>query len=317
MPAFKPAYLIHGDDHGRVGERRARLRSLAELEGGVVEAALTPEGAASLLSALTLSIGWRFIIVDEVESWKDAEVKEHLAPALAAMPPDTTIAFFARVDGRAKAPAALHAAVKAAGGDVSAEMAVKEWDLPKWVLARAAELELTLDLAGAKALVEAAGARQARLSRELEKLALECGPGASLDADGVFDRVARSAERKVWSLADALVARDSAAATRAYLELRAQGERIESLAYWMTRRLREALGVAEQLEKGASPASIRSGLRMPPKVASAFVADVQRTDATALRSALAAFADLEVDSRGRCPLDPDTLALRTIAQAAA
>ena len=27
MPSFKPAYLIHGDDHGRIGERRARLRA--------------------------------------------------------------------------------------------------------------------------------------------------------------------------------------------------------------------------------------------------------------------------------------------------
>ena len=34
MPAFKPAYLIHGDDHGRIGERRARLRAVAEAESG-------------------------------------------------------------------------------------------------------------------------------------------------------------------------------------------------------------------------------------------------------------------------------------------
>ena len=35
MPAFKPAYLIHGDDHGRIAERRARLRAVAEAESGV------------------------------------------------------------------------------------------------------------------------------------------------------------------------------------------------------------------------------------------------------------------------------------------
>ncbi len=33
-PTFKPAYLIHGDDHGRLGERRARLRALAEQVSG-------------------------------------------------------------------------------------------------------------------------------------------------------------------------------------------------------------------------------------------------------------------------------------------
>ena len=34
VPTFKPAYLIHGDDHGRLTERRARLRALAESEAG-------------------------------------------------------------------------------------------------------------------------------------------------------------------------------------------------------------------------------------------------------------------------------------------
>ena len=34
VPSFKPAYLIHGDDHGRIGERRARLRAMAEAESG-------------------------------------------------------------------------------------------------------------------------------------------------------------------------------------------------------------------------------------------------------------------------------------------
>jgi DNA polymerase-3 subunit delta len=317
VPAFKSAYLIHGDDHGRVVERRSRFRALAESDGGSLEIGSTPEASAALLAALTLSIGRRFIIADGVEGWKDADVKEHLVDAIAAMPPDMTIAFFAREDGRAKAPAALHAAVKAAGGDVSAELAVKEWDLPRWVVARAAELELTLDAGAARALVGAVGARQARLARELEKLALECEPGARLDAEAVLERVARSAERKAWTLADALVARDRAAATRVYLQLRAQGERVESLSYWMVRRLREALAVALQLEAGASTATIRAGLRMPPKVAAAFVSDVQDTDAAALRGALAVLSDLELDSRGRSALDPDTLALRAIGRAAA
>ena len=34
VPAFKPAYLVLGDDHGRIAERRAKLRALAEAESG-------------------------------------------------------------------------------------------------------------------------------------------------------------------------------------------------------------------------------------------------------------------------------------------
>ena len=318
MATFKPAYLICGDDHGRITERRARLRALAEADGDasleLIEGPeATPAAAAALLSALTLAIGRRFVIVDGAERWKEADVEEQLAGLLAAIPDGTTIAFFAREEGRSKAPATLHRAVRAAGGDVATETALKEWDLPDWALAEAAELGLTIDKQGAKLLVAIVGTRQARLAREIEKLALECGPGAKLDADGVAERVGRSAERKAWTLADAVVARDTAAATRIYLTLRAQGERVESLIYWVTRRLREALSVAHRLEQGASPASLRGELRMPPRAAAAFIADVSRTDAAALRGAVCSLADLELDSRGGSTLDPDTLALRTLA----
>jgi hypothetical protein len=33
MAELKPAYLVHGDDHGAIAERRAGLRALAEGEG--------------------------------------------------------------------------------------------------------------------------------------------------------------------------------------------------------------------------------------------------------------------------------------------
>src|ERR671933_2796467 len=100
VPTFKPAYLIHGDEHGRIAERRARLRAIAEGESGSggVETfegdASTPEAVALALNAMTFAMGRRFLVVDGVERWKDADVEVALAPALAAMPADTTVAFF-------------------------------------------------------------------------------------------------------------------------------------------------------------------------------------------------------------------------------
>jgi DNA polymerase-3 subunit delta len=257
------------------------------------------------------------VIVDGVERWKEDEVLAELVPALAAIAPDTTIAFFAREEGRAKAPAALHRAVRDVSGDISAELAVKEWDLPKWAAAHAAELDLRLDAPAARTLVAIVGVRRARLAREIEKLALECGPGARLDADGVAERVGRSSEQRAWWLADEVVARDAAAATRTFLRLRAQGERVESLAYWITRRLREALGVAQRLEAGVAPATIRSELRMPPRAAAAFIADVGRTDVSALTRAITTLADLELELRGGSALDEDTLAIQAIREISA
>ena len=169
MPSFRTAYLIHGDDHGRISERRAKLRAMAESAAGtagveVYEAdQCTPENIAAALSAMTFAMGRRFVIADGVERWKDADV-DPVAQALHAADPETlTVAFFAREEGRYKAPAKLVTAVEKAGGQIAAEMNVKAWDLPKWLIEQAKGLDLELDRDGAKALVAQVGDRQQRL----------------------------------------------------------------------------------------------------------------------------------------------------------
>jgi DNA polymerase-3 subunit delta len=317
-PALKPAYLVHGDDHGRIAERRASLRILAERESGAAglelfegEAA-TPEAVAGALQSMTFAIGRRFVVVDGVERWSEKDVETHVAPALAALAPDTTVTFFAREEGRNKAPAALHAAVKAAGGQISAEQAVKPWELAKWAREQAGTLQLDLDGAAAAALVAHVGERPQRLRRELEKLALECEPGAHVSADDVDERAADSAERRVWSIADAVVGGDAPEAVRAYLALHAQGEGLGSLVYWMAQRLRLAHEVVTKIEAGEPVSEIKKGLRMPPRAANHFVAAAGRADRDALRAAIEALADLEVDTRGGRELEEETAALRTI-----
>jgi DNA polymerase-3 subunit delta len=227
-----------------------------------------------------------------------------------------------------------------AGGQVVAQATVKPWELPKWAREQAARMGLSLDAAAAKALVGQVGERQQRLLRELEKLALESDPGeagrageqqvaAAPRAIGVQDierRAAHSAEWRVYGLADALLAGDGGEATRSYLRLRDQGERLAGLGYLMAQRLRDALAVALRLQAGESPAAIKRTLRMPARAAERFVADAARSDPDRLRAALAALADLELDSRGGSPLprtaggdqraaaalSEDTLTLRTI-----
>jgi len=366
MPDLKPVYLIHGEDHGAISERRARLRRLAEADGDASSVEFlegeqgTPAGVALALCAMTMAMGRRVIVVDGVERWKPAEVERDLLGAIGQMPPETTLAMFAREEGRSKAPPALHKAVTKAGGQVVEEATIKPWELPKWVRQQAAGMGLQLDMAAAKALVGQVGERQQRLLRELEKLALEVAdapggqgvpggqgeageqgvPGGQGEAGGhgeasgqarsevrigvedVEDRAARSAERRAFSLADALVGADAQAATRTYLSLRQQGERLPGLSYLMASRLREALAVSLRLRSGESVADVKRALRMPARAAERFVADVQRSEPERLRSSLAALADLEVDTRGGDPvsadrsrlsgLSEDTLALRAI-----
>ena len=324
-PAFKSAYLIHGDDHGRISERRARLKSMAEAQSGssgveVFEGdQCTPEVVAAALSAMTFAIGRRFVIADGVERWKDGDV-EPVAAALKGIDPESlTVTFFAREEGRNKVPAALVKAVKGVGGVVAEEASVKPRDLPGWVVARAGELGLRIDVQAARALIARVGDRQQRLLRELEKISLELGPDAAPTAEEVDELCAGSAERKAWTLADAVVAGDREVAMRLLMELRGQGERVPSLMFQIVRRMRDAHEIAVGLEAGESPAAIKGRLRMPPFAADRLIGDVRRRDVESFRRALEMLADLEAQSRGLsgAALDEDTEIVRIVAEVAA
>ena len=331
MPALKPAYLIHGDDHGAIAERRSRLKALAESDGdaGSVEVlagdAGTPEAVSLVLSTMTFAIGRRVIVVDGAERFKEAEVKQHIVPAMAAMPTDTTIAFFAREEGRTKAPAALHDAVKAAKGQIATEATIKPWELAGWVREQATRLGISLDAFAAKTLVAQVGDRQQRLLRELEKLKLAAeqsdGP-IKVSAEDIEQQSAHSTAYRAFTLADALVGGDAGEAMRSYLRLRTQGERLSGLVYLMAQRLRDAEGVSVRIQAGEAPAEIKRTLRMPPRAADRFIADVARSEPERLRAALCRIADLELDTRGGpelsesrtslSSLEEDTLAMRAI-----
>jgi DNA polymerase III subunit delta len=325
VPAFKSAYLIHGDDHGRIAERRARLRALAESISGPEGLELlqgddaSPEAAAATLDAMTLTLSRRFIIIDGAERWKDKDL-DALQSAVQNIDPETTIAFFAREEGRAKAPDRLHAMVKATGGDISTENTVKPWELPRWVSAHASELGLELAPDAVRALIAHVGDRQQRLLRELEKLALGAGEDdGPLDVEAIAALTASSAQRRAWTVADALVAGDGAAAVRAFLQLRQQGERVPGLIYWISQRVRQAHDVAAALDAGEPPAEIRRRLRMPAKAAELLIADAGRTGAERLRRATCEIADLELASRGGGPggASEDTAALVALQRLAA
>jgi DNA polymerase-3 subunit delta len=323
MATWKPAYLIHGDDHGRIAERRASLRARAEGESGaggleVIEGdASTPEAVGLALSAMTFAMGRRFVVVDGVERWKPAEVEAEVLPALANLAPDTTVAFFGREDGRAKVAPALIKAVGKAGGDVIEQVTVKARELPRWVMAEAQRLDIDLEPAAAQALVSQVGERQQRLLRELEKLALERGPGARLGVDDVTDAAADSAEIQVWGLVDALVARDRGTVFRSFLELREQGEAVGRLIPLMARRLREVLAIADRLAQGESPAQVKSSIKGSPWALDRRIKEARATDPEALRRAIETLADLELQTRGIGDLSEDTAAIRALGRMAA
>ncbi len=316
--AWKAAYLIHGDDHGRITERRASLRARAEAESdsGGIELFegddAVPEAVANALCAMTFATGRRFLVVDGVERWKDDAVKKHLVGVLASVSPDTTVAFFGREDGRAKVPASLAKAVAAAGGVVRAETAVKGREMIPWVRGEAGRHGIELDGVAAATLVAEVGERQQRLVRELEKLALYHGRGARLGEEEVRVLAAPSSETQIWGFVDAVAGGDGRRAVREYLTLREQGESLPRLVPMIAKRVREVLGIAQKLAAGEAPAQIKAGFKGSPWAADKRIKEARGADPQRLRLALETLADLELDTRGGSTLDQETSALLAI-----
>ena len=166
------------------------------------------------------------------------------------------------------------------------------------MVARGRELGLQIEPDAARALIRHVGERQQRLLRELEKLALGAAPTGRVELDEIEELTAPSAERRAWALADAIVTGEAAPAARTYLALRAQGERLPGLIYWMAQRLRTAYDAAQALEAGESAAHVKRRLRMPSRAADRLISDAQRVGTERLRGAIEQIADLELASRG-------------------
>jgi DNA polymerase-3 subunit delta len=322
---MRPLYLIAGTDGAKIDATRSRLRARAERDGGVAslqvfepgEGRGAPDHEALLgaIPAMSLTESRRYLLADGVERWRDRQL-EAVAAALAELPPDLSVVLIAR----AKAPAKLVKAVKAANGEIHEFEAPKAREMPRLLIADAERLGFRLDPAAARMLVDRMGANPQRLHNELERLALWAGEGGTVGADDLGAMIADTSEAVVWALSDALLERDAAAALRIAERLISQGENVTGLIYGLASRLRKACAAAAMLEEGMAPKQVESSLGMHPYAAKQLVGRLQNIDASELREATIALADLEVWCRGGADYGDElalTLALRAAAGAPA
>jgi len=322
---MKPLYLIAGSDGAKIDATRARLRARAEREGGaaaleVFEAAEgrgMPDHEALLMAipAMSLMDSRRYLLADGIERWRDKQL-EPVVAALAELPPDLTLVLICRDKPAAK----LLKAAKAANGEVHEFEAPKAREMPRVLVGEAQRLGFRLDPAAARMLVERMGANPVRLHNELERLALWAGEGGEVDAADLIEMIADTSEAAVWSLSDALIEGDAAAALRIGERLIGQGENVTGLIYGLASRLRGACTAAAQLEEGISSQQVESSLKMHPYAAKQLVKRLQGTDLANLRTATETLADLELWCRGGADYGDElafTLALRKAAAGAA
>jgi DNA polymerase III subunit delta len=301
--AMQPLYLIAGSDGAKIDATRARLRARAEREGG--EAALEvfepgegkgmPDHEALLaaIPAMSLMESRRYLLADGIERWRDRQLGPVIA-ALGELPPDLTLVLICRD----KPPAKLVKAVKAAAGEVHVFEAPKAREMPRLLVGEAQRLGFRLDPAAARLLVERMGTGSVRLRTELERLALWAGEGGEVGLADLEAMIADTSETAVWSLSDALIEGDAAAALRIGERLIAQGENVTGLIYGLASRLRGACAAAAQLEEGIPAKRVESSLKMHPYAAKQLVSRLGDTDLADLRAATETLADLELWCRG-------------------
>jgi DNA polymerase-3 subunit delta len=322
---MRPLYLIAGTDTAKIDATRARLRARAEREGGSAalevfepgEGRGMPDHEALLtaLPAMSLMDSRRYLLADGIERWRERQLDPVLA-ALAELPPDLTLVLICRDKPAAK----LAKAVKAAGGEVHEFEAPKARDMPRVLVGEAQRLGFRLDSAAARILVERMGANPVRLRNELERLALWAGEGGEVAVGDLEEMVSDTSETAVWSLSDALIEGDAAAALRIGEQLIGQGENVSGLIYGLASRLRGACGAAAQLEEGVPPKQVESSLKMHPYAAKQLVSRLRGVDLASLRLATETLADLELWCRGGADYGDElalTLALRRAAAGAA
>lgn len=318
---MRALYLIAGTDGAKIDATRSRLRARAEREGGsdALEVFEPGEGRGmpdheallAAIPAMSLMESRRYLLADGVERWRDRQL-DAVAEAVGSLPPDLTLVLIAR----AKVPAKLTKAVKAAKGEVHEFEAPKAREMPRALVADAQRLGFRLDPAAARMLVERMGANPVRLGNELQRLALWAGEGGEVTAADLEEMIADTSEAAVWSLSDALLEGDAAAALRIGEQLIGQGENVTGLIYGLASRLRSACAAAAQLEEGVPPKQVESSLKMHPYAAKQLVGRLHEAELADLRLATEALADLELWCRGGADYGDElalTLALRRAA----
>ena len=322
MAELKPSYLISGGDEARIARWRKRIRARVEEEGTsaslevLTEDNASPDAAVEAISALTLETGCRYVLVEGVERWSEADAKR-VEPALAAIPPETVVILLAS----GEAPKRIVKAVESNGGESHSFAGPKGAGYPRWLAEQASELGFELDRDAAELLVahaprdERGRIRQQALLRELEKLSTFAGEERRIDLEAVEALSSSAADTRAYELGDAVIEGDGERALRIAETLEARGEDMMHIVFALLRQLRTAHRAWAMIAAGKPAKEIQAALRVPPFVARRIVGQVRDVEGRRLERAIELLADLDYTIRGAGTLDAQSALTLMLAEA--
>jgi DNA polymerase III subunit delta len=304
---LKPVYLLTGTDRPKIARalRRLRERIGADATEHLSAQEANGEDAVAACNAMGLFVEdeGRLVIVDEVERWKAADVKDVVA-YLAAPAPATVLAL---VGAEIKADSALGKAVKKAGEILAYDVPKRK--LPEWVGEQFGRLGAKADADACRALVEIVGDDLDELSSEVDKLATWAA-GDSITLRDVEQMAAGRAETAIFSLTDAWGRRDVAGVLSAAESIMERshrprsGELMRIIASLVNHvgRVRRCQKLADQ---GIRARDAAGTLKMHPFAAEKAFAQAANFSAEELGYAIVRLAELDAASKGGSRLPAD------------
>ena len=271
------------------------------------------EDAVAACNALGLFGGdVRLVVVDGVDAWKSADVKE-IEAYLAAPAPATVLAF---VGDGVKRDSAL-AKVVAGGGDVLVYDVTKK-QLPEWVGEQFARLGASADRDACRALVEAVGDDVGDLASEILKLATWAN-GEPVTRAAVEQLAVGRAETPIFAVTDAWGRRDVAGTLRAAESLLERSHRPRSgelirLVASLVGHVGRVRKIARLLDEGVRPPEIAKRLKVHPFVAEKSAKQAGNFSADELARATVRLAELDAGAKGGSRLPPELQLERTLVE---
>ena len=252
----------------------------------------------------------RLVIVDEVERWKVADVKD-VAAYLAAPAPATVLALVAE---EMKADAALAKSV-AKGGEILVYDVPKR-KLPEWVAEQFARLGAKAEADACRGLVDIVGDDLDELASEIDKLATWAA-GDTITLRDVEQIAAGRGETSIFVLTDAWGRRDLAGVLRAAEEIMERshrprsGELMRVIASLVSHvgRVRRCQQLAEE---GIRAKDAAGRLKMHPFAAEKAFAQAANFTPEELAAAIVRLAELDAASKGGSRMPADLELERTL-----
>lgn len=250
------------------------------------------------------------MIVDEVDKWKAADVKE-VAEYLAAPSPATVLALLA---GEIKADSALAKAVAKAGEVLRYEVAKRR--VPEWVAEQFSRLGVAADPEACRALVETVGDDLDDLASEIQKLATWAGD-ETVTVSAVEQLAVGRAETPIFAVTDAWGRRDVGAvlaSTEALLERthRARSGELLRLVASLVGHVGRVRKVARLADEGVRARDAAGRLKMHPFAAEKAGKQAANFTRDELARATVRLAEVDAAVKGGSRMPPDLVLERAL-----